>query len=211
MICLNRGRLWRDYLTASTGETIIERSSQQIRDELLVIRCRRRDLAAWDELVSLWNDRLLYFVRRLIDHEQDAANVLQEVWLSAFRGIGALKQDSRLAPWLYTVARRSAMNHYRGRFAQSDAFAADVIDADDLANKNDVQLDLENAELVHFGLGKLELHHREILTLYFLDDLTIGEIAAVLEVPSGTVKSRLSKARRELRRVLTEEVTRHER
>ena len=208
---MNRGRLRRDYFTASTGVLIIERTSQQIRDELLVMRCRRRDLAAWDELVSCWNDRLLYFVRRLIDHEQDAANVLQEAWLSAFRGIGGLKQDARLAPWLYTIARRAAMNHYRGRFARNEAMAADVLDSDEVADENDDRLELENAELVHFGLGRLELHDREILTLYFLDDLTIAEIAAVLEIPSGTVKSRLSKARRELRRVLTQEASRHER
>ena len=68
----------------------MNRSSREIYDELLVTRCRRRDLAAWDELVNRWNGRLLYYLRRLIDHEQDATNALQEVWLHAFRGLRSL-------------------------------------------------------------------------------------------------------------------------
>ncbi|BBO34484.1 hypothetical protein PLANPX_4096 [Lacipirellula parvula] len=169
-------------------------------------------MAAWDELVASWNDRLHYFLHRLIDHEHDVANVLQEVWLNAFRNIGGLQQGARLAPWLYTIARRSAMNHYRG------AYARRAIDADAPApNANlepieptDDAFHLENAELVHFGLGRLEVPQRELLTLYFLDDLSIAEIATVLEIPPGTVKSRLSAARRELRRILDEEASRHE-
>jgi RNA polymerase sigma factor (sigma-70 family) len=188
----------------------IERNIQQIRDELLVLRCRRRDLAAWDELVACWNERLHYFLRRLIDHEHDAANVLQEVWLGAFRNIGNLKQDARLAPWLYTIARRAAMNHYRDRYAHDKA-STDDIESLQTTSDYDEQLDFDNAELVHFGLGRLPLLKREILTLYFLDDLSVAEIATVLEIPAGTVKSRLWKARGSLRRILDEEAARHER
>ena len=50
-------------------------------------RCRRRDVAAWDELVERWNDRLLYYLRRMIGNEHDAANAVQEVWLNAFRNL----------------------------------------------------------------------------------------------------------------------------
>lgn len=207
---MNRASSARDYPTESAGGRPIERTSQQIRDELLVLRCRRRDLAAWDELVACWNDRLHYFLRRLIDHEQDAANVLQEVWLGAFRNIGNLKQDARLAPWLYTIARRAAMNHYRGRYAHDEASAVDIESHEPIGDR-DEQLDVDNAEQIHFGLGRLPLPEREILTLYFLDDLAVAEIAAVLEIPAGTVKSRLSKARGSLRRILDEEAARHER
>ena len=91
----------------------MNRTSREIYDELLVIRCRQRDLAAWDELVQRWNDRLLYYLRRLSDDEQKAANALQDVWLHAIRGIRSLRDGARLAPWLYTIARRTAMTHYR--------------------------------------------------------------------------------------------------
>jgi RNA polymerase sigma factor (sigma-70 family) len=102
------------------------------------------------------------------------------------------------------------MNHYRGRYAHDEASAVDI-DSHEPTSDRDEQLDVDNAELIHFGLGRLNLPEREILTLYFLDDLAVAEIAAVLEIPAGTVKSRLSKARSSLRRVLNEEAARHER
>ena len=136
--------------------------------------------------------------------------MLQDTWLGAFRNIGVLKQDARLAPWLYTIARRAAMNHYRSRYAHDEASAAEI-ETHEPTSDRDEQLDVDNAELIHFGLGRLPLPERELLTLYFLDDLSVAELATVLEIPAGTVKSRLSKARSSLRRILNEEAARHER
>ena len=144
----------------------------------------------------------------MVDHEHDAANVLQEVWLNAFRNIGTLRQDARLAPWLYTIARRAVMNHYRGKYRLDEAVATDE-EFVESATDGDDRLNFENAELVHFGLGRLRTAEREILALYFLEDLSVAEIGDVLEIPPGTVKSRLWKARHELRRVLDEEADRH--
>ncbi len=196
-MCVNRGE-----------NVTVNRSSREIQDELLVMRCRRRDVGAWDELVRCWSDRLLYYLRRLIDHEEDATNVLQEVWLRAVRGIGTLRQGDRLAPWLYAIARHCAMSHFRARYARREEADDEAVvdEIDDAANE---QLNFENAELVHFGLGRLGLPEREVLTLFFLEDLNTGEIAELLSIPVGTVKSRLFKARRDLGRVLEKEA-RHE-
>jgi RNA polymerase sigma-70 factor (ECF subfamily) len=185
------------------------RTSREIYDELLVTRCRRRDVAAWDELVERWNDRLLYYLRRMISDEHEAANAVQEVWLNAFRNVSSLRDGARLAPWLYTITRRAAMNHFRGKYANPATQTVEL--AEEASVDQDEQSTFENAELVHFALGRLGIREREVLTLYFLNDLTVGEIAALLEVPSGTVKSRLSKARHDLRRVLEVEANRHER
>jgi RNA polymerase sigma factor (sigma-70 family) len=182
----------------------MNRTAREIYDELLVTRCQRRDVAAWDELVSHWNNRLFYYLRRLINHEQDATNALQEVWLHAVRGIHTLKSGARLAPWLYTIARRTAMTHLRQEYGSREESGSDQI-VDEIDDVPDEQLCLENTELVHFGLGKLGVSEREVLTLFFLEDLTIVEIAELLSIPVGTVKSRLFKARHDLRRVLEKE------
>jgi RNA polymerase sigma-70 factor (ECF subfamily) len=207
-LLMNRMLLARDYLVEPGAHVDVNRPSHEIYDELLVMRCRRREVAAWDELVRRWNDRLLYYLRRLIDHEQDSLNALQEVWLSAFRGIGTLRQGDRFAPWLYAIARRSAMNHFRSSYARREEAAGEAI-AEEADDEFDERQGFENAELVHFGLGQLGLAEREVLTLYFLEDLTTSEIAGLLEIPVGTVKSRLFKARCDLRRVLESEA-RHE-
>ena len=187
----------------------MNRSSRDVYDELLVIRCRRSDLSAWDELVRRWNDRLLYYLRRLIDHEHDATNAVQDVWMHVLRGLGTLQDGTRLAPWLYTIARRTAMNHLRSRYALHEESSPAAI-ADEIDDSNEVQLQLDNAELVHFGLSQLGRAEREVLTLFFLEDLSIDEMADLLKIPPGTVKSRLFKARHDLKRVLAKEVPIHE-
>jgi len=166
-------------------------------------------VAAWDELVERWNDRLLYYLRRMIGNEHDASNAVQEVWLNAVRNFSSLRDGSRLAPLLYTIARRTAMNHYRSKYASPETQTTELL-SDEAGVEQDDQLTFENAELVHFGLGRLGPTEREVLTLYFLNDLTVGEIATLLEIPTGTVKSRLSKARRDLRHVLEVEAHRHD-
>ena len=71
-------------------------------------------------------------------------------------------------------------------------------------------LELEDAEQVHRGLASLSRPHREVLTLFFLEDMSVEEVASVLGVPPGTVKSRLHYAKRSLRKVIAEEASRHE-
>jgi RNA polymerase sigma-70 factor (ECF subfamily) len=184
----------------------MSRTPREIYDQLLVARCQRQDLAAWDELVRRWNPPLLYYLRRLIDNEHDATNVLQEVWLHAFRGMSALNDRARLAPWLYTIARRRALTHFRRDYARPEQTPEPLDDINEPAVNETLQL--ENTEWVHFGLSRLALPDREVLTLYFLEDLTIDEIGQLLSIPAGTVKSRLFKARRELKRLLEKECRR---
>jgi len=200
---MNRRPAALDYLIEPRAQVDVKRSSQEIFDELLVMRCRNRDLAAWDELVRRWSARLLYYLRRLIDHEEDATNTLQDVWLKAFRGIGTLRQHDRLAPWLYAIARHCAMSHHRSSYARRED-TVDAIETEGWDETEDQQR-LENGELIHVGLSRLALAEREVLTLYFLEDLTTSEIAGLLKIPVGTVKSRLFKDRHELRRVLESE------
>jgi RNA polymerase sigma-70 factor (ECF subfamily) len=101
------------------------------------------------------------------------------------------------------------MDHFRVKYARRETLTSDVA-VNEMDGVAEEQLNLENAELVHFGLSRLGLMEREVLTLCFLDDLSIAEIAIVLEIPMGTVKSRLFKARHDLRRVLEAEAHRYE-
>jgi RNA polymerase sigma-70 factor (ECF subfamily) len=101
------------------------------------------------------------------------------------------------------------MDHFRSQYSRRETLTCELLE-NQMFDVQEEQLNLENAELVHVGLGQLGMPEREVLTLFFLDDLAINEIAALLEIPEGTVKSRLFKARRDLRRVLDEEINRHD-
>jgi RNA polymerase sigma-70 factor (ECF subfamily) len=175
----------------------------RIYSEILAIRCRRRDSGALEELISLWEKRLFYYIRRLVDDEEDTWDILQETWLKVLRGIGGLREPQSLPMWLYSIARNTAMSHLRGRYADKAATDenGDPSDADGDAEA----FSFEDAEQVHLGLSRLSLPHREVLTLHFLDDLSVEEIAELLEFSQGTIKSRLHYAKLALRTVIEQE------
>jgi RNA polymerase sigma factor (sigma-70 family) len=181
----------------------VRRSAEAIYQELLALRCRRGEKAALEELVRTWEKRLLYFICRLVDEEQDAWDVLQQTWLRVLSGIGALREPQSLGPWLYRVARHAAFNHgqvratYR-RFLKDYEATAPTDEATD-------RQDFVNAEQLHRGLVQLPVPQREVLTLFFLENFSIDAIAQILDVPAGTVKSRLHHAKKALRALLGKE------
>ena len=194
----------RLFYCSPTKVPTMTRQPDDIRDELLVLRCLRRDLPAWDELVHRYNDRLFYYVRRMVDQDEQAAQLLQEVWVRVLQSLRSLRQGSRLAPWLYSLTRHVVMSHYRERYSTLEV--ADRMELDEQPTDESADATrFENAELIHFGLSRIGWAEREVLTLHFLDDLSIAEIATVLGIPPGTVKSRLHRAKSELRQVLVRE------
>lgn len=168
--------------------------------ELLVIRCQRRDRRAANELVTLFEKPLLYYLRRMMGSEDDAWDLVQETWVSVFRALPTLKDARSLPAFLYRTARNHALALLRHRDADLRLYAAVEPPADNSDREPDFTA--EDAAAVHHGLNKLSLPHREVLTLFFLEQLTIDEIAAVLSVPTGTVKSRLHHAKKALGTIL---------
>ena len=95
------------------------------------------------------------------------------------------------------------MSHLKKRYRKRELFAVDPPDLDAVASEPDNGF--EDAERVHYALDQIPILQREVLTLHFLDDLSLADIAQVLGVPEGTVKSRLYHAKRALREVLEKE------
>jgi RNA polymerase sigma-70 factor (ECF subfamily) len=181
----------------------MRRTAEAIYEELLALRCRRGERAALEELVRTWEKRLFYFIRRLVDNEANAWDVLQQTWVRVLSGIGALREPRSLGPWLYRAARHAAFNHGQVR-ANYHRLLQDYPAAPP-AEDDPGRKDFENAEQVHHGLLQLSLPHREVLTLFFLEDFSIDAIAQVLDIPAGTVKSRLHHAKKALHAVLGKE------
>ena len=181
----------------------MQRPAEAIYQELLALRCRRGEKAAVEELVRTWEKRLLYFIRRLVDDEQDAWDVLQQTWLRVFSGIGALREAKSLGPWLYRVARHAAFNH--GQVQATYRRHMENYQAVTTADEAPGSAPFENAEELHLALVQLTMPQREVLSLFFLEDFSIDEIAQILDVPPGTVKSRLHHAKRALRDLMGKE------
>ena len=173
---------------------------QLLESELLTIRWQRGDRSAFEGIVKLWEKPLLYYLRRLTTSEADAWELLQETWLKLVRSLGSLKDTRSLPSFLYTTARNTAISRFRQLDSEeSSSFAENL---PDLSAADDVGL-FEKAEEVHQALDQLPVQQREVLTLFFLQDLSLQQMAALLRLPVGTVKSRLFYAKQAIRKILT--------
>jgi RNA polymerase sigma-70 factor (ECF subfamily) len=178
-----------------------ESTPSRAADELLVIRCQLGDPEAFDALIARWYPPLWRYVRRMAGRDEDAQDVLQDVWLRVFRGIARLRDGARLRGWLFGIARRTLMDRLRRAYAAP--VLTDVDPGDLVAEAEPVDAEADLAAL-DAGLDALPAGDRELLTLFYLRDLSLAELAEALAVPIGTVKSRLFRARKLLRAVIDE-------
>lgn len=171
----------------------------EIELELLLLRYRRGDADALRILVRRFERPLFYFIRKIVQNEADAWDALQKTWLRVFSALPQAASERSLKAWLYRVARNAALNHVRDESRHATSEFNDSTEPDESAG---LEFSSEDAEEIHRALDELLRHDREVLTLYFLKELTTGEVADVLEIPRGTVKWRLQVAKRNLRKLL---------
>ena len=176
---------------------------QAIYYELLVLRCSQGKKDAIEELVANWEQRLFYYIHRLIEDEQDAWAILQEVWIKVIQNIKKVHEPRKLPVWLYSITRKTVISHLRKKYSRQILYQ----EKESASNVEDYnsQYAFDNAEQVHYGLSRISLQHRDILTLFFLQDVSVEEIAEILNIPTGTVKSRIYYAKKALKKVLEKE------
>lgn len=166
--------------------------------ELLVRRFNAGDNSAVTELFALFNTRLLFYLRRLLADEPRSWDALQETWVTVIRKMHTVHDARRLPAWLYTVARRAALARDADRqlIASLDAMEHPVYPGPA------VEIDTDDADAVRYAIDQLTPAHREVITLYFLQDLSLAEMAALTGASVGTIKSRLHYAKSRIRVIL---------
>jgi RNA polymerase sigma-70 factor, ECF subfamily len=167
---------------------------KRLEETLWVVQAREGDTEALIRLIERYERPLLYYLRRLIPRE--AVDIHQEIWIDVFRALPSLQAPEAFRVWLYRIAHHKAARFIRDEIRREESHAG--IEPDDAAPT----LSELDAELVHKSLSLLPPHHREILTLHYLNDLSTAEIGRVLDCPPGTVKSRLHHARLALRLII---------
>lgn len=178
----------------------------------LVDRSQRKDLRAFEELVVSYQDKVFTQCVRLAGNRDDAQDLAQEVFLQAFKGIKSFRNDADFGTWLHRIAVNSWINQQR-RNKKVIAFSLDepkIIDDSEvnreIAAGNDSPLErierLEFNELIYRALQKLQPDFRTVLVLREFEEYSYEEIANVMGCSLGTVKSRINRARRELRKIL---------
>jgi RNA polymerase sigma-70 factor, ECF subfamily len=183
----------------------------------LVRRCLSGDAAAWEEVVRLQNRRIYNLCYRFTNSPDDAQDLTQEVLIRVYRTLGSYDvEKGAFTTWLTTLARNLLVDHFRrskqDRVTDSmDAGLREDNDSPTLSERlpdhapspDDRLASQETQKMVRAALARLSPDLREAVILRDLQDMDYKEIAQVLRVPEGTVKSRINRGRMELARLLS--------
>lgn len=177
----------------------MQRDSERIYDEYLAAAARAGDRLAWERLVVRWQPRLHRHAWRLVGDQERALDRVQEAWIEILRGLPGLDDVAAFPAWAYRIVTRRCQRAYRLDLREPESGDA-FDDAPEMATP-----ERESAEFaadlgrVLAAMQTLPPEQRAALALYHLDQMGVAEIAIALDVPPGTVKTRLMHARRKLR------------
>ena len=178
-------------------------------DSNLIERCLAGDESAWEDLVKIHTRRVYGICYRFTGSDGEAQDLTQEVFLRVFRSIGSFRAgEGSFVVWLTRLTRNLLIDHYRrsrmDRASDSieDQLAVLEVSSTPSTRPDGVLAGREASELLQQALQKLSPELRETVILRDIEELEYKEIAGILRVPEGTVKSRLNRGRAELARVL---------
>jgi RNA polymerase sigma factor (sigma-70 family) len=177
-------------------------SQEAIKDEILVLRCQEGDSSAFESLLGRWQDRLWRHACRITGDDDAAWDALQDTWINISRCIRHLRSPSAFKAWAYRITTnkcRDLIRKEKRRRKIVEDFFEEVVIRD--APETNLAVDPFPVTLAD-ALKCLSGKDRTILSLKYEEDFQISEIAAILEIPEGTVKSRLYQAREHLKKIM---------
>jgi RNA polymerase sigma-70 factor (ECF subfamily) len=178
----------------------------EARDKTLIQDCLDGRVNAFEELIAPYQDRLYNTLYRMLGNAEDAAELFQEAMIRVFRGLGSYQGDSSFYTWLYRIVLNVAFTHrrrHRLRVVSVESVAGggvlDFTDQDEAIRPGRSLEDRETRDVIERALADVPEVYRAVLVLKDVEGLKYEEIAEILDVPIGTVRSRLHRARCEMR------------
>ena len=180
----------------------MNRDSERIYDEFLVTAAVTGDQAALTRLVARWQPRLLRHAWRMLGDAERAKDMVQEAWVEILRGLARLDDVVAFPAWAYRITTRRCQRE----FHRKDREPAETEDAEadagaEVSDNSPVEF-AADVSTVMAAIGTLPAPQRAALALFYIDELSVAEIAIATDVPPGTVKTRLMHARRKVRAIL---------
>jgi RNA polymerase sigma-70 factor, ECF subfamily len=180
-----------------------------VDDQRLIADCLQGRTSAFGELVCRYQDRLYNTVFRLVGNAEDALDVVQETFLHAYQSLASFKGDSLFFTWIYRIAINTSISMKRKQrfMIRIDARspqggAIEPLDASEFSQPEHALEMAEEEKILQEALNRLSPEHRAVLVMKDIEGQKYEEMAEVLEVPIGTIRSRLHRARLELRGLL---------
>lgn len=183
------------------------------RERVLVRKLRERDEKAFREMVEQYGDRVYNLTYRMLGNREEAEDLSQEVFITVFKSIDSFRGDAKLSTWLYRIAANHCKNrikylsrrHDRDQSEYDEELmrdeAAGAATAPNPSPRPDMQLEgVELEQIMQRCIASLDEEHRLLIVLRDVEELSYEEICVITGLPTGTVKSRLHRARMALRK-----------
>lgn len=169
-----------------------------MNDQEIVSRVLRGDQGAFKHLIEANQQLVGHMIGRLIDNDEDREELCQDVFMKVYASLGTFKFDSKLSTWIATIAYRMAVNRLRKNKRMP---AEEDLDKHDfhVGNESSVTEDADYARFIRSLIDQMPVTYKTILTLYHLDGFSYQEIVSVMNLPEGTVKNYLFRARAKLK------------
>ncbi len=178
-----------------------------LTDEELIEEIRAKDKELYSEIIRRYETKLAHYLRKFFRDSDQLADVLQEVFIKAYRNLYGFDIKKRFSPWIYRIAHNEALNHIKKNRRESvslDESEWEIIDEDiDLKKEVDATLLKEKMEV---ALLRIKEKYREPIILYYFEQKTYEEISDILRLPRNTVGTLIMRGKKMLKEFLLQEM-----
>lgn len=177
--------------------------------DIIIERCRNGDTDAYGDLIDLYGKKIFNMVYKLIGDYHDSADLTQEVYIKIYKNISKFRGDSSFWSWLYTIIRNTCKDYFRKKYKENfeyidkdneDEKPLEIIDEKGFVE--DLIIKKYEKDVITKSINLLNYSAKEIVILREIYGYTYSEIAAMLSISEGTVKSRLNRARDKLKNII---------
>jgi RNA polymerase sigma-70 factor, ECF subfamily len=180
---------------------------QPVNERELVERCRRGDEGAFQELVNRYKDLVFALIARTVQDRSRAEDVSQDVFLRVHRGLPYFRGEARLSTWIYRIVMNVCQQERQGRPPAIVSLDDEGSRGQPATSTRDRQFsDLELRDRLEKAIARLPANYRLLIAGHYLEGLQYEDLADAMQLPLGTVKTRLYRAKRQLRRLLETEL-----
>jgi RNA polymerase sigma-70 factor (ECF subfamily) len=179
---------------------------QAVNERELVERCRAGDEAAFKDLVDRYKDLVFALIARTVQDRSRAEDLAQDVFLRIHRGLPYFRGEARLSTWIYRIVANVCL-HEQTRPPAAESLDDERTRARATTSKTDRQFgDLELRDRLEKAIARLPANYRLLVAAHYLDGVQYEDLADALQLPLGTVKTQLHRAKQQLRRLLETEL-----
>lgn len=181
------------------------REIERVDDRMLIDRCKEGEIAAFDELIRRYEKRVFSFAYRISGNHDDASDVTQEAFIRVFNSIKTFRGDANFTTWIYQIVKNVYLDSRKKAKSHRLTSLDEYIDLDENSVTRQIEDEgpspievveqKEREMIVQRAINSLPDYQRIIVTLYHMQHQSYEEIADILRLPIGTVKSRLNRAR----------------